>query len=171
MCYFLNVDCLVVIDIKTSISQVAEFLKASGHKLAVAESCTGGWLAKVCTDLPGSSEWFDRGFVTYSNEAKHDMLGVCEATIEAYGTVSTQTVKEMVSGALNHSCADWAIAISGVAGPGGGSEINPVGSVWFAWMKKNQNSIAIKKIFSGDRDKVRQQSVEFALKELFKLLK
>jgi nicotinamide-nucleotide amidase len=158
-------------DIKTSISQVAELLKASEHMLAVAESCTGGWLAKVCTDLPGSSVWFDRGFVSYSNEAKHDMLGVSELTIQTHGAVSANTVEEMVSGALNHSQADWAIAISGVAGPGGGSEVNPVGLVWFAWMKKNQKPITIKKIFSGDREQVRQQSVEFALEELTKLLK
>ncbi|MCL4167387.1 UNVERIFIED_CONTAM: hypothetical protein GTU68_036174, partial [Idotea baltica] len=101
--------------------------------LAVAESCTGGWLAKVCTDLSGSSGWFERGFVTYSNAAKHDMLGVSETTIETYGAVSVNTVEEMVSGALSHSRADWAIAVSGVAGPGGGSNVNPVGSVWFAW--------------------------------------
>jgi len=158
-------------DIKTSISQVAELLRRSEQRLAVAESCTGGWLAKVCTDLPGSSEWFDRGFVTYSNEAKHDMLGVHETTIEHHGAVSAQTVEEMVSGALSHSRAHWAIAVSGVAGPGGGSKVNPVGSVWFAWMKKNQNPLTLKKIFSGDRERVRQQSVEFALQELAKLLK
>jgi len=158
-------------DIKTVISQVAELLTANKEMLAVAESCTGGWLAKVCTDLPGSSEWFERGFVTYSNEAKHDMLGVSELTIDTYGAVSANTVEQMVSGALSHSRADWAIAISGVAGPGGGSEVNPVGSVWFAWMKKNQSSTTIKKIFSGEREKVRQQSVEFALEELAKLLK
>ena len=158
-------------DIKTVISPVADLLRASEQMLAVAESCTGGWLAKVCTDLSGSSEWFDRGFVTYSNEAKHDMLGVLETTIDTHGAVSTNTVEEMVSGALMHSNADWAIAVSGVAGPGGGSEKNPVGSVWFAWMKKNQKPITIKKIFSGDREKVRQQSVEFALEELAKLLK
>ncbi|MFK7795681.1 MAG: nicotinamide-nucleotide amidase [Gammaproteobacteria bacterium] len=157
--------------IKTLITQVAELLKAHDQMLAVAESCTGGWLAKVCTDLAGSSVWFDRGFVTYSNEAKQDMLGVLNATIESHGAVSQSTVEEMVAGALSHSCADWAIAISGVAGPGGGSEINPVGSVWFAWMKKNHEPLTIKKIFSGDRDQVRQQSVEYALEELAKLLK
>ena len=157
--------------IKTCIAQVAELLKANDQMLAVAESCTGGWLAKVCTDLAGSSEWFDRGFVTYSNEAKQDMLAVLNITIETHGAVSQQTVEEMAEGVLSHSCAHWAIAISGVAGPGGGSDINPVGSVWFAWMKKNQNPITIKKIFSGEREHVRQQSVEFALEELAKLLK
>ena len=136
-------------DIKTVIAHVAELLGANEQRLAVAESCTGGWLAKVCTDLPGSSEWFDRGFVTYSNEAKYDMLGVLAATIEAHGAVSAETVEQMVSGALSHSRADWAIAVSGVAGPGGGSEVNPVGSVWFAWMKKNQKAKTIKKLKVG----------------------
>jgi len=156
---------------KTSINLVAELLRANEQRLAVAESCTGGWLAKVCTDLAGSSVWFDRGFVTYSNDAKQDMLGVLNTTLKSHGAVSQQTVEEMVIGALSHSGADWAISISGVAGPGGGSDINPVGSVWFAWMKRNQNPLAIKKIFSGDRENVRQQSVEFALEELAKLLK
>ncbi len=159
------------IAIKTIISQVAELLKVNQYKLTLAESCTGGWLAKVCTDLPGSSDWFDRGFVTYSNAAKHEMLGVNKSTIKNHGAVSQQTVQEMVSGALMRSHADWAIAISGVAGPGGGSAVNPAGSVWFAWMKKNQNPRTSKKIFSGEREQVREQSVEYALEELLKLLK
>ena len=153
------------------ITHVAERLVSNQHMLTVAESCTGGWLAKVCTDLPGCSAWFDRGFVTYSNEAKHDMLGVREETIHTYGAVSQQTVEEMAAGALNHSRADWGIAISGVAGPGGGSDTNPVGSVWFAWMNKGHAVQTSKQLFSGDRNQVRQQSVEFALKELSKLLK
>ena len=98
------------------ISQVAASLIEQKKMLAVAESCTGGWLAKVCTDLPGSSRWFDRGFVTYSYQAKYDMLGVKSNTIDSYGAVSQQTVEEMVAGAIQHSCADYAIAISGVAG-------------------------------------------------------
>lgn len=150
---------------------MAECLIANQQMLAVAESCTGGWLAKVCTDLPGSSAWFDRGFVTYSNQAKHEMLGVSEETIDRYGAVSQQTVEEMVAGVLNNSRAEWAVSISGVAGPEGGTTINPVGSVWFAWMKKGQHAITSKRLFDGSRDQVRQQSVEFALEELHKLLK
>lgn len=153
------------------ITHVAECLVSKQHMLAVAESCTGGWLAKVCTDLPGSSVWFERGFVTYSNQAKQQMLGVNQATLHTYGAVSEQTVIEMASGALQHSTADWSIAISGVAGPGGGSEVNPVGTVWFAWMKQNQSVITSQQVFNGDRNQVRQQSVEFALEELSKLLK
>lgn len=152
-------------------SYIAQHLNSKQQMLAVAESCTGGWLAKVCTDIPGSSTWFDRGFVTYSNDAKHDMLGVNETTLQKHGAVSQQTVEEMVAGVLSQSRAEWAIAISGVAGPGGGSDVNPVGTVWFAWMKKNQNSITSKQLFTGDREQVRLQSVEFALEELSKLLK
>ncbi len=156
--------------INTTLSSVGEKLIANNQLLAVAESCTGGWLAKVCTDLAGSSQWFDRGFVTYSNEAKQQMLGVPKSVIAEFGAVSEQTVEAMVRGVLSNSRAHWAVAISGVAGPGGGSEINPVGSVWFAWMSKGHNPVAIKKLFSGNRESVRQQSVEFALEELAKLL-
>lgn len=153
------------------VSDVAQRLILNQEMLAVAESCTGGWLAKVCTDMAGSSTWFERGFVTYSNEAKYEMLGVSLESINTYGAVSQQTVEAMVTGALSHSHANWAIAISGVAGPNGGTEANPVGSVWFAWMKKNQQAVTSKQLFSGDRNQVRQQSVEFALEQLFKLLK
>jgi len=153
------------------ISNVAGRLISRQQMLAVAESCTGGWLAKVCTDLPGSSTWFERGFVTYSNEAKHEMLGVSLETINTFGAVSQQTVEAMASGVLSHSRAHWSIAISGVAGPDGGSEVNPVGSVWFAWMQNNQSVLTSKQKFSGDRDDVRRKSVEFALEELSKLLK
>lgn len=150
---------------------VSEQLIEKQQFLAVAESCTGGWLAKVCTDLPGSSKWFERGFVTYSNRAKVQMLGVNENTIEIYGAVSEQTAREMVVGALSHSSADWGIAITGVAGPGGGSKVNPVGTVWFAWLESGRTPISIKKRFTGGREKIRQRSVEFALEELSKLLK
>lgn len=156
--------------INTTILSVAEKLIETNQMLAVAESCTGGWLAKVCTDLPGSSNWFDRGFVTYSNEAKQEMLGVPKSVIAEFGAVSEQTVEAMVRGVLSNSHAHWSISISGVAGPDGESDINPVGSVWFGWMHKGQNPTTIKKHFTGDRDRVRQQSVEFALEELVKLL-
>ncbi len=153
------------------VTHVSQCLILKREMLAVAESCTGGWLSKVCTDLPGSSQWFERGYVTYSNQAKQDMLGVCAKTLATHGAVSRQTVEQMVQGVLCHSRADWGIAISGVAGPEGGSEINPVGSVWFAWMKKNHPVHTIKKQFHGERHVVREQSVEFALEEFYKLLK
>jgi len=131
--------------------------------LATAESCTGGWVAKVCTDLAGSSAWFDRGFVTYSNQAKQDMLGVSAATLAASGAVSEQAVVEMVSGTLASSRAHWALAVSGIAGPGGGSADKPVGTVWFAWGGPDGWRLAQQFCFEGDRDAVRRQAVLKAL--------
>ena len=156
---------------QTTLTMVAESLITSNQMLAVAESCTGGWLAKVCTDLPGSSRWFERGFVTYSNEAKVELLGVSEQTLANYGAVSEQTVREMTAGTLQRSHAHWSIAISGVAGPDGGTETNPVGSVWFAWQQQGAEALSNKALFSGERHRIREQSVEFALSELHKLLK
>ena len=156
---------------QTTLTMVAELLIASNQMLAVSESCTGGWLAKVCTDLPGSSRWFERGFVTYSNEAKAELLGVSEQTLTNYGAVSEQTVCEMTAGTLKHSHADWSIAISGVAGPDGGTDTNPVGSVWFAWQQQGAEPLSKKALFTGERHHIREQSVEFALSELHKLLK
>ena len=156
---------------QTTLTLVAESLIERQQMLAVAESCTGGWLAKVCTDLPGSSRWFERGFVTYSNLAKTEVLGVRTETLEEFGAVSEQTVREMAAGTLHNSHADWSIAISGVAGPNGGTESNPVGSVWFAWQQQSRECVATKVLFKGERHEIRKQSVEFALNELCKHLK
>ncbi|MEH6457727.1 MAG: nicotinamide-nucleotide amidase [Cocleimonas sp.] len=139
--------------------------------LVSAESCTGGWLAKKMTDLSGSSAIFDRGFVTYSNDSKQDMLGVQKNTIEGFGAVSEEVVKEMANGALMHSKADISVAISGVAGPDGGSEEKPVGMVCFGMMQRGNEAYAVTEIFNGDRDKVRTLAVDFALQEIDKLLK
>jgi len=155
------------------VEQLAELLIKRNKKLTVAESCTGGWIAKVLTDLAGSAVWFERGFVTYSNQAKHEMLGVAEATLESYGAVSQETVAEMAIGALNNSHADYSLSVSGIAGPSGGSADKPVGLVWFAWSKKSNKEGVIsseQKIFSGDRDEVRKQAVIFALIRLINLL-
>ena len=154
-----------------TLKSVAESLIARKQMLAVAESCTGGWLAKVCTDLPGSSVWFERGLVTYSNAAKTELLDVPTSTITTHGAVSEQTVIAMVTGLLQHSHAHWGIAISGVAGPDGGTDTNPVGSVWFAWSQLNHSPTTAKQCFSGVRESIRKQSVEFALQNLDKLLK
>ena len=156
---------------QTTLTKVAESLIGRQHMLAVAESCTGGWLAKVCTDLPGSSRWFERGFVTYSNAAKVELLGVSADTLAKFGAVSEQTVREMTAGTLTNSHAHWSIAISGVAGPDGGTNVNPVGSVWFAWQQRGANASTLKALFSGERHDIREQSVEFALSELYKQLK
>ena len=134
--------------------------------LVTAESCTGGWVAKVMTDMAGSSAIFDRGFVTYSNQAKQDMLDVSIKTLEQFGAVSEQVVIEMVEGALYHSQADVALSISGIAGPSGGTDEKPVGTVCFGWMKRGVQPLAKTVLLEGNRDAIRKQAVEFSLREL-----
>ena len=147
------------------VQKLAEELSQRGEKLTTAESCTGGLIAKTLTDLAGSSVWFDRGFVTYSNEAKTEMISVPASVIEQYGAVSEPVVNAMVSGALKHSAADYAIAVTGVAGPGGGSAEKPIGTVWIGIGSKHQ-VIARKYVFPGDRDAVRQATLDTALANL-----
>jgi nicotinamide-nucleotide amidase len=134
------------------------------HRLAVAESCTGGWLCQAITDIPGSSRWFDRGFITYSNEAKQEMLGVPAAILETYGAVSAETVRAMVAGVLERSPADCAVAVSGIAGPGGATPGKPVGTVWFAWQRRGGECVTRREQFDGNRRKVRYQAVITALR-------
>ncbi|OAT30437.1 putative DNA repair protein [Buttiauxella brennerae ATCC 51605] len=147
--------------------QVGEALGHLGATVTTAESCTGGWIAKVITDLSGSSAWFERGFVTYSNEAKHQMIGVDSATLETHGAVSEAVVREMAQGALYAAVADYAVAVSGIAGPNGGSEEKPVGTVWFGFSSKSEGTIARQQLFSGDRDAIRRQATEYALQTLW----
>jgi nicotinamide-nucleotide amidase len=134
--------------------------------LVTAESCTGGWIAKVVTDIPGSSAWFDCGMATYSYEAKQALLGVRPETLEAHGAVSRETVLEMVSGALVHSGASLAVAVTGIAGPTGGTTDKPVGTVWIAWKRRGGYPSAGVFHFEGDRDAVRRQTVAAALQGL-----
>jgi nicotinamide-nucleotide amidase len=134
-------------------------LKAKGLKLATTESCTGGWVAQTVTAVSGSSVWFDRGFVTYSNDAKREMLGVRAETLAAHGAVSEHTAREMASGALEHSGAGVALAVTGVAGPTGGSPGKPVGMVCFAWALRGAVVESETQRFEGDRESVRRQSV------------
>lgn len=143
--------------------QLGEFLANQGKAIATAESCTGGWIAQTMTEIPGSSAWFERGFVTYSNLAKIQMLGVKLETLEQFGAVSKETATEMVAGALAFSNADCAIAVTGIAGPGGGTPDKPVGTVFIAWKSKRGDPIVAKKQFSGDRHQIRAQSVKIAL--------
>jgi nicotinamide-nucleotide amidase len=150
--------------------QLGDALLRRGWKVAVAESCTGGWVAKCLTDIAGSSAWFDRGFVTYSNAAKREMLGVSAETLETAGAVSEPTVQAMAAGALVHSGANLALAISGIAGPGGAVPGKPVGTVCFAWAIKDQLQQADTQYFSGDRDAVRRQSVAHGLRGLVHVL-
>jgi nicotinamide-nucleotide amidase len=134
--------------------------------LATAESCTGGWIAKAATDVAGSSAWLERGFVTYSNAAKEEMLGVRAETLVAHGAVSGPTVLEMVAGALERSRAQVAVAVSGIAGPGGGNSEKPVGTVWLAWSVPGRAPWAERRWLAGDRDRVRRQTVRLALEGL-----
>lgn len=144
-------------------------LRSCGWRLVLAESCTGGALAKAVTDVPGSSAWFDRGFVTYSNAAKVDMLGVSQATLNAKGAVSEETALEMAEGALEHSLADLAMAVTGIAGPDGGSAEKPVGTVFIAWQLRGQPGYCVKQQFSGDRQAVRSLTVLFCLRQACRL--
>lgn len=143
--------------------QVGKQLLEQGVRIVTAESCTGGWLAKSLTDIAGSSAWFERGFVTYSNAAKQEMLGVHADTLETFGAVSEETVAEMAQGALSHSHGGLSVAISGIAGPDGGTSDKPVGTVCFAWATRGASVRCQTQHFAGDRETVRRQSVCFAL--------
>ena len=149
--------------------QLAERLMAKGLMMAAAESCTGGMIAAACTDLAGSSAWFERGFVSYSNEAKTELLGVPAALIAEHGAVSEPVVRAMAQGALQHSNAQVSVAVTGVAGPGGGSAGKPVGSVWFGWATPAGVVTQLCR-FEGDRHQVRQASVRHAMQRLAELL-
>ena len=147
--------------------QVGLALKARGATVTTAESCTGGWVAKAITDIAGSSAWFERGFVTYSNEAKAQMIGVREETLAQHGAVSEPVVVEMAIGALKAARAHFAVSISGIAGPDGGSKEKPVGTVWFAFASASGEGITRRECFSGDRDAVRRQATAYALQTLW----
>ncbi len=147
--------------------RLAGHLLASGRRLVTAESCTGGWIAKACTDLPGSSRWFLGGAVVYDNALKAGLLGVNPQTLAEAGAVSEAVVREMAAGALDRLGGDVAVAVSGVAGPDGGTPDKPVGTVWFAWGRRDAQGTLIRtalECFSGDRDAVRRQAVERALR-------
>lgn len=151
-------------------TQVGAALQSHGMMLATAESCTGGGAATAVTEIAGSSAWFERGFVTYSNQAKIEMLGVSPATLARFGAVSEATVREMVDGALRHSQAQVALAVSGIAGPGGGTAEKPVGMVWFAWGIKDGVSAARLHQLAGNRAEIREQAVRIALQGVLELL-
>jgi nicotinamide-nucleotide amidase len=144
---------------------LAQTLRQRGWHVATAESCTGGLIAAACTELAGSSDWFDRGFVTYSNAAKTELLGVAGALIDAHGAVSEAVARAMVQGARRHSRAELAVAVTGIAGPGGGSADKPVGTVWLAWSDPAGEQ-AERQCFAGDRAEVRRATVERALQGL-----
>ena len=149
--------------------EIGARLKTAGAKLVTAESCTGGWAAQVVTSVAGSSAWFERGFVTYSNEAKQESLGVRAETLHKHGAVSEETAREMAQGALRHSKGTVAVSVTGVAGPGGGTAQKPVGMVCFAWATA-RGARSETRQFSGDREAVRRQSVIHALEGVINTL-
>jgi nicotinamide-nucleotide amidase len=148
------------------VETLASQLLARGARLATAESCTGGLIAAACTDLAGSSAWFDRGYITYSNEAKTEMLGVSPELIAQHGAVSEPVARAMAEGALQQAGVDFAVAVTGVAGPGGGSALKPVGTVWLAWASREGPTRVQCHHFVGDRAQVRQQTCVVALQGL-----
>lgn len=158
-------------DLETLAAQVGERLRRRGLMLATAESCTGGWVAQAITTTPGCSQWFERGFVTYSNAAKVELLGVHPETLEQHGAVSEPTVREMAEGALTHSHAQVAVAVSGIAGPGGGTLERPVGTVCLAWAGIDMETRAQCLLFMGNRDAVRRQAVLTGLQGILDLLR
>ena len=150
-------------------ANLADILQKKGWLMATAESCTGGMIAAACTDLAGSSNWFERGFVSYSNEAKTELLGVDAALIARHGAVSEEVARAMVQGAIRYSRAQVAVAVTGVAGPAGGSEAKPVGTVWFGWATP-AGVVSEMFCFDGDRAAVRMATVRHALQRLAELL-
>ena len=161
--FFQELPALTQQGLEADLAHISALLQERGWMLATAESCTGGWIAKAVTDVAGSSAWFDCGMAAYCYEAKQALLGVRPQTLETHGAVSRETVVEMVSGALVHSGATLAVAVTGIAGPGGGSEEKPVGTVWIAWKRRGGYAKAEVFHFDGDRDAVRRQTVASAL--------
>ena len=152
------------------VQRLAETLQAHQMKVVVAESCTGGGIAQAMTDIPGSSEWFERGFVSYSNESKMELLNVSPETLDTYGAVSVETAAEMARGALQNSHAQISVAVTGIAGPDGGTADKPVGTVCFAWCSHKVGTMTTSTQFKGDRQAVRIQSTLMALEGLLEML-
>ena len=151
-------------------AELGEKLRARGWMLATAESCTGGWVGQLITALPGSSHWYERGFITYANIAKQEMLGVPADTLERYGAVSEETASAMAAGALKHSHAQATLAISGIAGPGGGTPQKPVGLVCYGWALADGTLLSSTCRLDGDREEIRSRAVAAALRGLIDLL-
>jgi nicotinamide-nucleotide amidase len=157
-------------ELASLVEQLAAALTARGWLAATAESCTGGWIAKCCTDRAGSSEWFESGVVSYSNRAKQDLLGVAAATLAQAGAVSREVAVEMAEGVRRRSGTQAAVAVTGIAGPDGGSAAKPVGTVWFGWAVDGRPTEAECVVFAGDREAVRRQTVAHALRGLLRRL-
>ena len=152
------------------VNKLAQQLVLRDWRMATAESCTGGWIAKVCTDLAGSSDWFDRGHIVYSYSAKEDLLGIDRADLQKFGAVSTEIAMQMAEGARDRSGCAVTVSATGIAGPGGGLEDKPVGLVYFGWCVDGKEVECASKVFSGDRKEVRQQTVLYALQGILSRL-
>ena len=152
-------------------SELGELLKLKDYSFTCAESCTGGWVGHALTSIPGSSEWFGSSFVTYSYEAKTQILEVSSQDLDSFGAVSEEIVEQMISGALHKSGANIGVAISGIAGPAGGTDTKPVGTVCFAWKMEGQDVITSTEYFAGERNEIRYSSVERALMGTIELIK
>ncbi len=159
-----------MINLNNQAELIGDLLRQQAYLLVTAESCTGGGVAQALTSVSGSSQWFDRGFVTYSNGAKQDMLGVPPELITTYGAVSEAVVRSMAEGALRHSQAQLSVAVSGIAGPTGGAVNKPVGTVWFAWAMTDHKTVAECQQFEGDRAQVRLYAVSRAMQGLVDLM-
>ena len=153
-------------DVMALVGAIGDALRVRGEKLVSAESCTGGLIAAACTSVAGSSDWFERGFVTYSNEAKNECLGVPASTLQRHGAVSEPVARAMAEGALKVSHAQWAVAVTGIAGPGGAVPGKPVGTVWLAIAHAGEVLLAERLQLHGDRTAVREQTVQRALRQL-----
>lgn len=151
-------------------AETGQHLAAHGWMLVTAESCTGGWTGQAITAIPGSSAWYERGFITYSNASKHEMLGVQQSTLDQFGAVSPQTATEMAAGALNRSRAHISVAITGIAGPDGGTAGKPVGMVCFGWVHRNGLARQETHYFNGNREAIRSQAVIIALQGILNLI-
>jgi nicotinamide-nucleotide amidase len=157
-------------DLEALACEVGQALKQRSLVLTTAESCTGGWVAQTITSAPGSSHWFDRGFVTYTDLSKHELLGVSVDTLTRYGAVSEQTVRAMAEGALTRSHAQVSLAITGIAGPAGGAPEKPIGTMWLAWAGKNRDTVSAREQFPGDRQSIRREAVLAALEGLLRFV-
>lgn len=157
-------------DLAAVVTQLTDRLLAGGYRVAVAESCTGGWIAKALTDVSGSSQWFEAGLVCYSNSAKQRLAGVSSAALDAHGAVSAATAGELATGVVERSGADLGMAVTGIAGPSGGTPDKPVGLVWFGWSGPNGRVTTRHEVFAGDREAVRRQTVLAAVAGMSNIL-
>lgn len=158
-------------EFQNQVQTTAELLLQKNMRLVTVESCTGGWIAQALTSLPGSSDWFERGFVTYSNDSKNELVGVSRQTLNLHGAVSGQVALEMAVGGLKSSRADVAVSVTGIAGPEGGSPAKPLGTVWIGWADKTGNAVTKHFQFPGDRRSVREASVRAAIEGIGNLIR